>query len=169
MNINFAILTISDRCSKGEMLDESGPQIASTVKDQGWQVKATELVPDDYQAIVRVLSSWCNLGDVDIVLTTGGTGLAPRDVTPEATSQVIERSAPGLAEAMRHASSQVTPHGMLSRGIAGIRGRTLIINLPGSPKAAIENLQTIISALPHAATILRGINNIDAGHDYKLL
>jgi molybdenum cofactor synthesis domain-containing protein len=113
------------------------------------------LLPDDQSAIREQLISWADGGDVDVILTTGGTGFSPRDVTPEATRAVIDREAPGLAEAMRAASLKVTPHAMLSRIVTGIRGKTLIVNLPGSPKGAVENLQVILSVLPHAIQLLR--------------
>jgi molybdopterin adenylyltransferase len=114
------------------------------------------VVPDDRTTIANILLKWADQAGLDLVLTTGGTGFAPRDVTPEATCDVIERQAPGLAEAMRAASLRLTPHAMLSRAVAGIRGHTLIINLPGSPKAARENLETILPALPHAIELLQG-------------
>ena len=114
-----------------------------------------EVLPDDESAIREMLISWADSGEMDVVLTTGGTGFSPRDVTPEATRAVIEREAPGLAEAMRAASLKVTPHAMLSRIVTGIRGKTLIINLPGSPKGAVENLQVIMPVLPHAVQLLR--------------
>jgi molybdenum cofactor synthesis domain-containing protein len=113
------------------------------------------LLPDDESAIRATLSEWADSGELDVILTTGGTGFAPRDVTPEATRAVIEREAPGLAEAMRAASLQITPHAMLSRIVAGIRKRTLILNLPGSPKGAVENLQVVLPVLPHAVQLLR--------------
>jgi molybdenum cofactor synthesis domain-containing protein len=115
----------------------------------------TAIVPDDLEAIREILASWADGGEVDIILTTGGTGFAPRDVTPEATNLVIDRKAPGLAEAMRLESRKVTPHAMLSRAVAGMRGRVLIINLPGSPKAAVENLQVVLPILAHAMELLK--------------
>ena len=114
-----------------------------------------EILPDNESAIRAMLASWTDSGDMDVILTTGGTGFAPRDVTPEATRAVIEREAPGLAEAMRAASLRVTPHAMLSRIVTGIRRKTIIINLPGSPKGAVENLQVITPVLPHAVQLLR--------------
>ena len=115
----------------------------------------TAIVPDDLECMREILSTWADSGEMDIILTTGGTGFAPRDVTPEATSLVIDRQAPGLAEAMRLESMKVTPHAMLSRAVAGIRGRVLIINLPGSPKAAVENLQVVLPVLAHAVELLK--------------
>jgi molybdenum cofactor synthesis domain-containing protein len=126
-----------------------------------------EIVPDDFQAIREILTNWVDGDDLDLILTTGGTGFSPRDITPEATQALIERNAPGIAEAMRIASLQVTPHAMLSRAVAGIRKRTLIVNLPGSPKAATENLSAILPVLPHAIQLLREDPNSEAGHQIE--
>lgn len=154
--IRVGVLTVSDRASAGETQDQSGPLVAQMVQERlGAIVAQTAIVPDERHEIERVLRSWCDQGQIELVLTTGGTGFAARDVTPEATQAVIERPAPGFGEAMRAASLQVTPHAMLSRATAGIRGRTLIINLPGSPKAAGENLAVILPVLPHALELLR--------------
>jgi molybdopterin adenylyltransferase len=152
--IRFGILTLSDRSSRGERADASGPALAALIEGEGWLVVKHEILPDDEPSIREVLISWADSREMDVLLTTGGTGFSPRDVTPEATRAVIERDAPGLAEAMRAASLKVTPHAMLSRIVTGIRGRTLIINLPGSPKGALENLQVVISVLPHAVQLL---------------
>ena len=160
MNLRFGILTSSDRSSRGERPDLSGPALADLVTEQGWTVVRTILLPDDLGVLTETLSAWADGDDLDIILTTGGTGFAPRDVTPEATRAVIEREAPGLVEAMRQESLKVTPHAMLSRSVAGIRGRMLIINLPGSPKAAVENMQVIVPVLEHAVELLR--DNPDA-------
>jgi len=165
--MRFAILTISDRSARGEREDASGPALVDMVRAQGWDVVTTGLVPDDLNAIQSALLDWCRQGDVDIILTTGGTGFAPRDITPEATLGVIERQAPGLAETMRAESLKVTPHAMLSRAVAGIRGKTLIINLPGSPRAAVENLQTVLPVLPHAVELLRDSPTSEAGHQQR--
>ncbi|MGC8959523.1 MAG: MogA/MoaB family molybdenum cofactor biosynthesis protein [Chloroflexia bacterium] len=152
----IAILTVSDRSSRGEREDRSGPAVREAVSALPQaQVVAEEVVPDEVPAIEEALRRWVRQG-VDLVLTTGGTGFSPRDVTPEATRRVIEREAPGLAEAMRAASLSRTPHAMLSRAVAGIAGRTLIVNLPGSPRAARENLEVILPALPHGLSKLRG-------------
>jgi molybdopterin adenylyltransferase len=161
MTLRFSILTVSDRSSRGERPDSSGPALAELVQTQGWQVVGQEIVPDEIDAIKRILQSWADSGDTDVILATGGTGFAPRDVTPEATRQVVERLTPGLDEAMRSASLKVTSHAMLSRAVSGIRKRALIITLPGSPKGAIENLQVILPALEHAIKLLR---EEDAGH-----
>jgi molybdenum cofactor synthesis domain-containing protein len=123
-----------------------------------------EIVPDEREAIQKTLITWSDEGNLDVILTTGGTGFSPRDVTPEATQAVIERLAPGLAEAMRQSSLVVTPHAMLSRALAGIRKRTLIVNLPGSPKAAVENLQVILPVLPHAVQLLTEDPHAEADH-----
>lgn len=132
--------------------------------EQGWQVAQKEIVPDDRQVLSGILKVWSESGKLDVILTTGGTGFSQRDITPEATQAVIERAAPGLAEAMRAASLRVTPHAMLSRATAGIRRQTLIINLPGSPKAAVENLQVVLPVLEHAVQLLRGDPEAEAGH-----
>ncbi len=159
--LRFAILTISDRSSRGERPDTSGPALTEMAQRQGWQVVKQEIVPDEVSAIQEILQTWADSGEVDIVLTTGGTGFAPRDITPEATRAVVERLTPGLDEVMRTASLKITPHAMLSRAISGIRKRTLIINLPGSPKGATENLQVVMPALEHAVRLLM---EEDAGH-----
>src|SRR5512133_1548498 len=164
MSIRVAILTISDRSSRGERPDASGPALVQLAQEQSWQVIDQAIVPDERSQIEQALVRWSDANAIDIILTTGGTGFAPRDVTPEATLAVIERAAPGLAEALRLESLKVTPHAMLSRAVAGIRGRTLIINLPGSPKAAVENMRTLLPVLPHAVELLRDSANAEAGH-----
>jgi len=164
MNLRLGILTISDRSAEGKRLDASGPALASAVVSQGWQIAREKIVPDDLRTIRDLLVSWADSGEMDVILTTGGTGFSPRDVTPEATRAVIERETPGLAEAMRSAGLQVTPHAMLSRGLAGTRGQVLIINLPGSPKAALENLQVVLPVLEHAVQLLRDDPAAELGH-----
>lgn len=153
--MNVGLLTISDRASRGERKDETGPVLLAMAERFGWRAVEQAVVPDEAEAIGGTLRAWCDGGAVDLVLTAGGTGFGPRDRTPEVTREVCDRMAPGLAEAMRAASLQVTPYAMLSRAAAGIRGSTLIVNLPGSPKAARENLEVIRKALPHAAELLR--------------
>ena len=153
---NSAILTISDRSARGEREDRSGPALAAAAVAAGFRVVAQEIVPDDREEIETRLRAFADGGQIQMVLTTGGTGVGPRDVTPEATLAVIERRVPGLAEAMRFKSLSVTPHAMLSRAEAGIRGRCLIVNLPGSPKGAVECFQFIVPALGHAMRLLAG-------------
>jgi molybdenum cofactor synthesis domain-containing protein len=155
MTIRVGILTLSDRSSRGEREDASGPALANLVQAEGWSLIKQAILPDDQTSITQTLIEWVDSGEFDIILTTGGTGFARRDVTPEATRAVLEREAPGLAEAMRAASLKITPHAMLSRIVTGIRQRTLIINLPGSPKGAVENLRVVMPVLPHAIQLLR--------------
>jgi len=164
MRLRFGILTVSDRSARGERLDASGPALAELVRSRGWEVVCQSILPDDLKTLSERLAAWAGGGDLDIILTTGGTGFAPRDVTPEATLAVVDRLAPGLAEAMRTESLKVTPHAMLSRAVAGIRGEVLIINLPGSPKAAVENLQVVLPALEHALMLLREEPGAETGH-----
>lgn len=164
VTLRVGILTVSDRSARGQRPDASGPALKEKIISLGWLVSETGLVPDDLAAIQAVLAKWADGFALDVILTTGGTGFAPRDITPEATQAVIERPAPGLVEAMRAASLQITPHAMLSRGAAGIRGRTLIVNLPGSPRAALENLDVILPVLPHAIQLLREDENAESGH-----
>ena len=164
MSIRVAILTVSDRSARGERPDASGPALVEMAMQHGWQVVANGIVADNRSDIEEALVNWCDKGEIDLILTTGGTGFAPRDVTPEATLAIIDRTAPGLAEAMRQQSLAITPHAMLSRAAAWIRGQTLIVNLPGSPKAALENLQVILPVLPHAVDLLRGSPSAEAGH-----
>jgi molybdenum cofactor synthesis domain-containing protein len=154
--IRVAVLTVSDRAARGAAEDMSGPAIAQIVQEQiQASITRRQIVADEQALIEATLVAWVDSGEVDLILTTGGTGFAPRDVTPEATQAVIDRPAPGIAEAMRAASLQVTPHAMLSRAAAGMRGRTLIVNLPGSPKAVRENLAVILPVLPHAVELLQ--------------
>lgn len=162
--ISFGILTISDRSSQGLRPDTAGPALVDLVTSQNWQVAHVAVVADEIDQIIKALIGWSDDDSCNVILTTGGTGFAPRDVTPEATAAVIEKLAPGLAEAMRANSLKVTPHAMLSRAICGIRNHTLIINLPGSPKGAIENLQTVIPVLPHAVEVINDRPTAEAGH-----
>ncbi len=154
--ITVGIVTMSDRSFREEREDLSGPEIRKWAEREGHRVVRMEIIPDEYNAIRKKLLELCEEG-VELILTTGGTGFAPSDVTPEATLAVVERQAPGFAEAMRSASLKITPHAMLSRAAAGIRGKTLIINLPGSPKAVRENLAIIEKAIPHAVDLLRNV------------
>ncbi|HUT54990.1 MAG TPA: MogA/MoaB family molybdenum cofactor biosynthesis protein [bacterium] len=154
--IKAGILTLSDKGSRGEREDLSGAAIRELLASIGAVVERYDVIPDELELIKQALAAWCDLHHLDLIVTTGGTGFAPRDVTPEATRAVIEREAPGLAEAMRAAGLKKTPRAMLSRAVAGIRGRTLIINLPGSVKGVRESLTAILPALPHAIEILAG-------------
>lgn len=162
--IRFGLLTLSDRSSRGEREDASGPALAHLIEAEGWSVVKQQILPDEESAIRMILMEWSGGGGLDVILTTGGTGFAPRDVTPEATRAVIEREAPGLAEAMRADSLKQTPHAMLSRAVAGIRGRTLIINLPGSPKGAVENFHVIRLVLAHAVQLLKDDPASESSH-----
>ena len=151
-----AVLTVSDRSFRGERPDAGGPLVAEMLKNAGYEVVITAIVPDEQDQIEEKLRQIADSGEVQLLVTTGGTGFAPRDVTPEATLSVCERLTPGIPEAMRYASMQVTNRAMLSRAQAGIRKGTLIINLPGSPKAAKENLEAVLPALSHGLEMLSG-------------
>jgi molybdopterin adenylyltransferase len=164
MTIRFGILTLSDRSSRGERADSSGPALARLIEAQGWSVSKQSILPDEVSAIREILIDWADSAGLDIILTTGGTGFSPRDVTPEATRAVIEREAPGLAEAMRAASLKITSHAMLSRIVTGIRKKTLIINLPGSPKGALENFQVVMPVLSHAIQLLQEDPTSESSH-----
>lgn len=154
--LQAAVLTVSDRSFRGERPDEGGPLVAGILEEAGYAVVKTAIVPDEQGQIESALREIADSGQVQLLVTTGGTGFAPRDVTPEATLAVCQRMAPGIPEAMRYASMQVTSRAMLSRAQAGIRGGTLIVNLPGSPKAARENLEAVLPALAHGLEMLSG-------------
>lgn len=164
MSLRIGILTVSDRSARGERPDASGPALVELVQAQGWLVVQQVILADDLPLLSKLLADWCDSGEIDVILTTGGTGFSPRDITPEATQSIIERPSPGLTEAMRQASLKITSHAMLSRATAGIRKRCLVINLPGSPKGAIENLQVVLPVLPHAVQLLREDPGAEAGH-----
>lgn len=165
MAMRVGILTISTRGARGERPDESGPAIAALVTEQlEARVVQSHMLPDVQADIEEILCQWADGGVMDLILTTGGTGFAPSDVTPEATRRILTREAPGVAEAIRAASLRITPHAMLSRGVAGIRGRTLIINLPGSPKAVRESLEVVLPVLPHAVGLLQDRPGEDQRH-----
>ncbi len=151
----IGVLTLSDKGARGEREDISGQVIQEMIASLG-QVRQYQVVPDDVEQIVAVLVDWADAHKLDLILTTGGTGLSPRDVTPEATLRVIDWQVPGMAEAMRATSMQVTPHAMLSRALVGVRGQTMIINLPGSPKGVRENLAVVLPALEHGLLKLKG-------------
>jgi len=151
-----AIVTVSDRCSAGTREDLTGSRLREILIQEGYEVVDVMVVPDEMDKITGALKFLCDVVHCDLVVTNGGTGVSPRDVTPEATKQVIDREIPGMAEAMRHESLKKTPHAMLSRAVVGIRGSTLIVNLPGSPKGALENFMVIKAAIPHALEKIRG-------------
>lgn len=161
----FSVLTVSDRCQKGECEDKSGPLLCKLISDIG-TVKEYRIVPDEIPEIEYALKYMCDELNCDVIFTTGGTGFAPRDVTPEATKAVIEKEVPGISEAIRYESLKITPKAMLSRAVSGIRGNTLIINLPGSPKAVSESLEVVLPILPHAIETLSG-NTQFCGGNYK--
>jgi len=150
------ILTISDKGSRGERQDKSGEAIREIFSAMDVRIVNYDVIPDEKDVIIETLEDWADEDNLDVVITTGGTGLTPRDVTPEATLAVVDRVVPGFAEAMRAESAKKTPHAMLSRAVAGTRGKCLIINLPGSPKAVRECLEVILPALPHAVETLKG-------------
>jgi molybdenum cofactor synthesis domain-containing protein len=153
----IGILTISDKGARGQRYDESGQTIRDIFSDLGSDISSYEIVPDEMDIIRQKLAEWADNKETDVIITTGGTGLGERDVTPEATIAVVDRVVPGLAEAMRSASLSKTPMAMLSRATAGVRGKCLIINLPGSPKAVRECLEVVLPAIPHAVDIIKGV------------
>ncbi len=154
--MNAAILTSSDRSARGERADSSGPNLANWLTAHGVTVGRAEIVADEQALISETLVQWADSGLYELILTTGGTGVSPRDVTPDATMLILDRQIPGFAETMRMKSLEKTPHAIISRAVAGIRGATLIINLPGSPKGAVENLEAIWPAVPHAVEKIQG-------------
>ncbi len=160
-----AVITLSDRCAAGIAEDKSGPAIAQRLKAEGYTVIETLLLPDDRAKLEQALIRLCDQRQPDLILTTGGTGLSPRDVTPEATLAVAERNVPGIAEAIRAASLAITPRAMLGRGVSVTRGRTLIVNLPGSVKACQESMDVFLGQMPHAISLLRGERN-DCGRSH---
>ena len=169
MSYSAAVITISDKGSRGERVDTSGPALCGMLRSAGYEVVHTTIVPDEKEQIKTALTHCADTLGVALVLTTGGTGFSPRDVTPEATLEVVERRTPGIPEAMRAESMRITPKGCLSRSEAGIRGRTLIINLPGSEKAAKENLSAVLGAVNHGLEMLLGNGSADCGehHHHK--
>ena len=162
--MKFGIISVSDRCFRGEREDQSGPAIAACVEPLS-EANEYRLVPDEKALIEKALIELCDDARCDVIFTTGGTGFAPRDVTPEATKAVMEKEVPGISEAIRARSLEITPRAMLSRAVSGIRGGTLIINLPGSPKAVRESIEIVLPILPHAVETLSG-NTLNCGGNY---
>jgi molybdenum cofactor synthesis domain-containing protein len=156
MAIRTAILTMSDMCSQGKREDTSGQTIEEMLPKDTFEICQKTIIPDDYETITKTLKRFSDELNVEVVLTTGGTGLGPRDVTPEATTAVCNRMAPGFSEILRCESYKITPKAVLSRGVSGMRDKTLIINLPGSPKAVSECMEIILEILPHAVKMMRG-------------
>ncbi len=154
--MNVAIITVSDTVASGERQDASGPAVAVRCQELKFTVESTHTLPDDPAQIRSLLSKLADAQNIDVILTTGGTGIGPRDSTPEATQAVAERLVPGMAEEMRRQGLAHTPRAILSRGVAAIRGRTLILNLPGSPKGAVESLDAVAALLPHSVQIMQG-------------
>jgi len=157
--MRVAILTISDSVARDERQDRSGPAVAERCRALGWAVAQTAVLPDDRVMIETRLRALAESGELDLILTTGGTGIGPRDVTPEATAATCEKLVPGLSETMRAKGLESTPRAALSRAAAGVRGRTLIVNLPGSPKGAVESLDAVAELLPHAVDVLHGLRH----------
>lgn len=154
--IKCGVLTISDSCAKGLRKDEGGLLLVGFAKRQGWKMAKYEIVPDDLEIIVKTLKSWCRQNGLNVLLTTGGTGVGPRDVTPEATAHVLEKELPGIPEQLRREGTKHTPFAILSRAKAGVRGKTLIINLPGSPNSLEESFPLLDKIIPHALKMIAG-------------
>lgn len=156
MIIKAGVITISDKGSRGEREDRSGQEIITMLRSIGIEITHTKIIPDEKEEIKKSLIDYADRKGIDLIVTTGGTGVSPRDVTPDATLAVIDKEVPGMAEAMRRESALNTPHAMISRAVAGVRGSSLIVNLPGSPKAVRENLAVILPALKHAIEKIKG-------------
>jgi molybdopterin adenylyltransferase len=154
--VRVAILTVSDSVAEGKREDRSGAALAERARQRGWDVTAAAVLADDREAIAAKLAEWIDAGTAELVLTTGGTGLGPRDVTPEATAAIADRLVPGLAERMRQTGAASNPRAALSRAVAATRGRALVVNLPGSPRGAVESLDAVAELLPHALEVLAG-------------
>jgi len=164
--LNAGILTISDKGSQGQRQDKSGEAIREILSSLDSRIAKYDIVPDETNIIADKLAEWADKGRIDLILTTGGTGLAQRDITPEATLSILDKVAPGFTEAMRAETAKITPHAILSRAVAGVRGKCLIINLPGSPKAVRECLEVVLPAIPHAIEIIKGeVTEHTAPHD----
>jgi len=157
--VSAAVLTISDSCARGEREDASGPSVANFLRTRGFVIAGAQVIPDESPAIQQAIFTWAN--KARLVVTTGGTGIAPRDVTPETTRAVCDRLLEGIAERMRLEGSKKTPFAMLSRGVCGVRGTSLVLNLPGSPNGAIDSLAAVIDLLPHALQLLAGNSHHD--------
>ena len=162
VNLKAVVITVSDRCARGEAVDESGPTLKRLLEEMGAEIVAAVIVADDLEPLADKLRAYADDPRVNLVITTGGTGFSPRDNTPEATRAVIQRDAPGLSEAMRMETLRQTPMAMVSRGVCGLRGRALIINLPGSPKGVRESFAVIKPVLAHAVSLLAGQAHADA-------
>jgi len=156
LTVNASVITVSDKGFRGEREDKSGQEVVLLLQDIGVNIRHTVIIPDEKDKIKDVLIDCADRMKLDLIITTGGTGVSPRDLTPDATLEVIDKEVPGMAEAMRRVSAAITPHAMISRAVVGIRNRSLIVNLPGSPKAARENLTVILPALKHAVEKIRG-------------
>ena len=167
MKFTAAVVTVSDKCHRGERTDTSGPALVQLLTEKGYEVVRTAVVPDETEIIADELIFCADEARAHLILTTGGTGFSPRDVTPEATLEIVGRLTPGIPEAMRAASMQITPKGCLSRSAAGIRGRSLIINLPGSRKAATENILAVIDPVAHGLEMLLGEGSADCAAPEK--
>ena len=157
--MKVAVITISDSVSQGKGVDRSGPAVAERCKALGWEVASSQVVPDDRPAIEKLLSAQADSGSLNLIITTGGTGIGPRDTTPEATAAVCAKLLPGFAELMRATGIQSTRRAVLSRAVVGVRAQTMIVNLPGSPKGAVESLDAIADLLPHACDVIRGLHH----------
>ena len=157
--MRVAIVTVSDSVSQGKSADRSGPAVSERCQALGWQVVSSEILPDDRIALEKMLAALADSGSADLILTTGGTGIGPRDTTPEATAAVCAKLLPGFAELMREKGRQFTPRAVMSRAVAGVRTQALIVNLPGSPKGAVESLDAVADLLPHASEVLRGAHH----------
>lgn len=163
MTYNAAVITVSDKCSTGDRVDTSGPNLCKLLQENGWEISYTAIVPDETGQIIAQLRHCTEELRTNLILTTGGTGFSPRDITPEATLEVIQRQTPGISEAMRAESMRITPKGCLSRGVSGICNESLIINLPGSKKASEENILAILPALKHGVDMLRSSGSANCG------